>query len=391
VLLNWRDSIGAATYAVGRSTVSGGPYAVIATVTGTNYSDNAVIANQVYYYVIAGENGLGVGPYSTEISIKAGNRLPVAAADVFRVDEDTSALLQPMINDSDPDGDPLTLELLSQPATGVATVTTNGFVLYATAPDFVGTNNFAYRIHDGRGGYATGAVMVIVVPVNDPPTAVPTDFVVPGNTRSTRQLQGTDIDSTQLRFFLTRVPEHGLAGVDQNSGQLFYQPAHGFFGIDTLGFMVTDGQTNSAEATARLFVERPADLDGDGMDDAWENFWDLNNPLNDPDGDGVINRDEYFANTSPRDPNSVLHILNVRHDPQGRSVISWSSVGGTRYRIFIADQLTGTATSDFREIIRSTPEEIDPAAYGTASVQTFVDTTPPPQSGRRFYRIGVAP
>jgi hypothetical protein len=204
-------------------------------------------------------------------------------------------------------------------------------------------------------------------------------------------LQGTDIDSTALNFFLTRGPEHGLAGINQTSGQLLYQPVHGFSGIDTLEFVVTDGRTNSDPAVVRLFVEKPPDFDFDGMDDTWENLWDLNNPLNDPDGDGVNNRDEYLANTSPRDPDSVLRILSIRHDPQGRPVVSWRSVGGTRYRIFMADQLASSGAGEFREWVRPSQDEIDPAPYGTNSEQSFVDTTPQPSFGRRFYRIGVMP
>lgn len=72
VVLSWNAASGAASYAVKRSTASGGPYETIAaSVTQTTYTDNHVIAGTGYYYIVTASNAYGEGPASVEISVTA--------------------------------------------------------------------------------------------------------------------------------------------------------------------------------------------------------------------------------------------------------------------------------------------------------------------------------
>jgi hypothetical protein len=69
----------------------------------------------------------------------------------------------------DPDDNPLTLSAVSATSTNGGTVilgSTN--VVYTPATNFVGNDLFTYTVSDGRGGSATGSVLVTVTSENDP-------------------------------------------------------------------------------------------------------------------------------------------------------------------------------------------------------------------------------
>ena len=87
------------------------------------------------------------------------NRAPVAADDsyttvgdghVFRAGAG-SAVGAPSVlaNDSDPDGNVLTAELVSQPSNGSVAMDSDGSFTYTPNPDFVGVDTFVYQAFDG--------------------------------------------------------------------------------------------------------------------------------------------------------------------------------------------------------------------------------------------------
>ncbi|MDE2179981.1 MAG: tandem-95 repeat protein [candidate division NC10 bacterium] len=98
------------------------------------------------------------------------NRPPVAQADTAVTDENASVGIAVLGNDSDPDGDPLTITGVTQGTKG-GTATINGVTVTYTPPlNWSGTDSFTYAISDGRGGTATATVTVTVKPINHPPT-----------------------------------------------------------------------------------------------------------------------------------------------------------------------------------------------------------------------------
>ena len=66
--LSWSVVPTATNYLVQRSTISGGPYALIGNTSGTTYSDAQVTNGITYYYVVAAENGNGEGSDSLPAS-----------------------------------------------------------------------------------------------------------------------------------------------------------------------------------------------------------------------------------------------------------------------------------------------------------------------------------
>lgn len=65
VALRWNGVSGATSYNVKRATASGGPYAYIANVNGTGYTDTCVTSGATSYYVVSAQNTAGEGPNSS--------------------------------------------------------------------------------------------------------------------------------------------------------------------------------------------------------------------------------------------------------------------------------------------------------------------------------------
>jgi hypothetical protein len=96
------------------------------------------------------------------------NSEPAAEDDTAITDEDTPILIPALANDTDPDGDTLTIDSVTQPANG--SVVNNGSdVTYTPNSDFNGTDNFSYTVIDGNS--AVPPISRHSDPVNDDPVA----------------------------------------------------------------------------------------------------------------------------------------------------------------------------------------------------------------------------
>jgi uncharacterized repeat protein (TIGR01451 family) len=95
------------------------------------------------------------------ITITNGNDLPVAVDDSDTTPADTPVTIDVLHNDSDPDGDTLTIASVTQGTHG--SVTNNGGdVTYTPATGFTGIDSFTYTVSDGNGGTDTATVTVTV-------------------------------------------------------------------------------------------------------------------------------------------------------------------------------------------------------------------------------------
>jgi len=67
VALSWGAASGATSYNLKRSGASGGPYALIASIASTGYTDEG-LANGTYYYVVSSMGASGESANSIEVS-----------------------------------------------------------------------------------------------------------------------------------------------------------------------------------------------------------------------------------------------------------------------------------------------------------------------------------
>lgn len=97
------------------------------------------------------------------------NSAPVAVDDDATCDEDTSVSIYPLSNDTDADGDTLTLAIVDEPANGTAELQGSGEVVYTPYADWSGTDTFTYYANDGKALSNLGTVTITVNEVIDLP------------------------------------------------------------------------------------------------------------------------------------------------------------------------------------------------------------------------------
>jgi hypothetical protein len=230
---------------------------------------------------------------------------------------------------------------------------------------------------------------------NARPTTPNVALTVLGDSPAILTLPASDLDGDLLTFQTNTSPSHGLLrNLDPSSGTVTYWPAYGYHGSDRFTFSAHDGQLGSSVASVNLNVISPPDANSNGLSDAWEAAYGISDPGGDADGDGQSNLQECLANTNPTNAASGFEILSRVRQTNGHFVLTWSSVGGTCYRVQFRNR---TATSGvagaFTDIVRPLTNEMDPSPYGATSTRTFTDdftlTGGAPTNYSRYYRVRV--
>jgi hypothetical protein len=162
-----------------------------------------------------------------------------------------------LANDSDPDGDTLTITAVAQGANGT-TVNNGTDLTYEPDPDFNGSDFFTYTITDGNGEFSTAVVYVTVTPVNDPPVAMGENYIIDQDTVLNVAPPGvlandTDVDGDALTAINYTAPAHGnLLG--NSNGSFTYTPNPGFAGTDSFTYCVFDGIAPCVPATVNITI-----------------------------------------------------------------------------------------------------------------------------------------
>ncbi|MEZ5537271.1 MAG: IPTL-CTERM sorting domain-containing protein [Thiolinea sp.] len=118
------------------------------------------------YTITDGEGGSSTATVTVTVTAKQpANNAPVAVADTATVQAGGSVAIDVLANDTDADGDTLSLDSVADPANGTVTLQ-NGNVLYVPDTGFSGTDTFSYTVSDGKDP-VSGSVTVTVTSPND--------------------------------------------------------------------------------------------------------------------------------------------------------------------------------------------------------------------------------
>lgn len=188
------------------------------------------------------------------------NSAPVAVADNFGLDEDTTltlnALQGVLANDKDANQDTLAVSLVTGTSHGSLALNADGSFSYTPDANYNGVDSFSYQISDDQGtSSAVVTAQLTVASVDDAPVLTadaPGNVLVeagqngPGVDVAVVQLHASDIDSAVLEFgsdgwisqgdgLFTQDGQYGTATLDANAMTVSYQLDNGLGDTDALG------------------------------------------------------------------------------------------------------------------------------------------------------------
>ena len=118
-----------------------------------------LVRNTTYHYRLVFNNAGVIAPVTSDATFLT-NRAPVAATDNYNLSSAPTTIIPVLRNDSDPDGDAITLVSTERPQHGTAQIVGNS-VHYTPGADFTGSDTFDYQIRDAFGLTATGTINAV--------------------------------------------------------------------------------------------------------------------------------------------------------------------------------------------------------------------------------------
>ncbi|MBN1756672.1 MAG: tandem-95 repeat protein, partial [Chitinispirillaceae bacterium] len=174
------------------------------------------------------------------ISVAVNNQRPVADPQSVTINEDVTQTIFLTGSDLETSAANLIYSIVDHPKFGQLEGNLPN-ISYKTATDFNGNDTFWFAVNDGALTSEPARVVIEVLPVNDPPSAV-TRMVTTGiNASVAIQLQAKDVDDMVFTYEVTSNPLHGTVATDGiASGWISYTPATGFKGYDSLWYRALD-------------------------------------------------------------------------------------------------------------------------------------------------------
>ncbi len=188
------------------------------------------------------------------VPIGSGNQSPIAVDDTLAGREDTEAVFPPALllgNDSDPDGDTLTLVSVTAILGAQVSILGDGDVKFTPDQNFNGEAVFSYVVEDGNGGTRSARVSVEVEAVNDEPLARNDSYIAEKDRQfsfnaSLLLENDEDIDGDELGVLTV---DNAVSGsVELSAGQIRFQPDSGFEGQARFRYQITDNAGGSDRA-----------------------------------------------------------------------------------------------------------------------------------------------
>ncbi len=247
----------------------------------------------------------------TILPVSTANLPPVAGNDQVDTPEDTPVDINVLVNDSDPNGDPVVItEITQEPENGTTVINEDGTITYTPNPGFTGCDVFEYQICDTQDPplCTTASVGVSVgenTICNEPPIAFDNEYTIDENTQIEIDVLDNgdfDPDGTIEIVQVITEPAHGELIELENS--YIYIPDNGYAGRDFFMYVICDNGEpvlcDTATVTINIIPESiqiQPDIAITGMDE----------PVN--------------INVLGNDLGGGLTVTNIVHDPEMGTIV----------------------------------------------------------------------
>jgi Ca2+-binding RTX toxin-like protein len=199
-------------------------------------------------------DGTSTSSATVSVDVTAANDTPVADNDSLSVVEDQSLVIDfadLLLNDSDVDGDSLTIDSVSSPVNATVSIDTSAqTITFTPTSDYTGPASFDYTISDGTSS-STATVSVDVTTANDAPVAAAdTLSAVEDQNRviTFAELLGndSDIDGDSLTIESVSSPVNATVSIDTQAETITFTPSANYNGPASFDYTINDGTTTSS-------------------------------------------------------------------------------------------------------------------------------------------------
>ncbi|MGE3362826.1 MAG: Ig-like domain-containing protein [Rhizobiaceae bacterium] len=236
-----------------------------------SYTPNANFTGEDSFTYRPNDGTANGTPVTVAITVAVFNEPPVGTADSITVNEDGSATTVDggatslLANDSDPDNDPLTAILVTNPANGTLTLNPNGTFSYTHNGSETTTDSFTYKVNDGTTDGNTVTVAINVTPVNDAPVGSPTATLGNGTEDVFYIVAAADLlagfsDPDGGTLAVTGLASSQGSVSDNLDGSFTVDQPFNYNGPITLSYSVSDGQGGFTPATQSYTVDSAVDI-----------------------------------------------------------------------------------------------------------------------------------
>ncbi|MEM8935523.1 MAG: cadherin-like domain-containing protein [Pseudomonadota bacterium] len=156
----WENSIQGAIDAEGYWTLDDGTYVTAVERYFQDRVTSEVIKESTFISFKTKDYSIGNADYHGQLDLSSD--APNTSNDSATVSRNGSVVIDVLANDSDPDGDPLSVDGFLHPAHGSVSVNSNGTVTYTADPNYVGQDDFTYWAEDDMGNMTSALVTVTV-------------------------------------------------------------------------------------------------------------------------------------------------------------------------------------------------------------------------------------